>query len=78
MRNLDDLLAELDETRMWEIALDTEPSPLIWLSGERIDSGFGPIAAITGLKSPWLRRHSTGVADLAEAAAWRVGAPEDR
>ena len=28
-----------------------------------------------GLKSPWLREHSTGVAELAEAAAWRMGLP---
>ena len=33
------------------------------------------IAALTGLKSPWLREHSTGVAELAEAAAWRMGLP---
>ena len=72
-RNLDDLLAELDETRMWEHALECEPTPLIWLSGDRIDAAFGTIAAITGLKSPWLREHSTGVAELAEAAAWRWG-----
>src|SRR4029079_15343118 len=28
------------------------------------------------LKSPWLREHSTGVAELAEAAAWRMGLPD--
>src|SRR5215208_373324 len=70
---LDELLAELDETRMWELALECEPAPQIWLSGDRIDAAFGTIAAITGLKSPWLREHSTGVAELAEAAAWRLG-----
>ena len=75
--NLDELLAELDETRMWEHALESEPSPPIWLSGDRIDAGFAAIAAITGLKSPWLREHSTGVADLAEAAAWRADLPAD-
>ncbi len=51
----------------------SEPTPLVWLSGDRIDAAFGTIAAITGLKSPWLREHSTGVAELAEAAAWRMG-----
>ena len=76
-RNLDELLAELDDTRMWEIALECEPAPLIWLSGDRIDAAFGTIAAITGLKSPWLREHSTGVAELAEAAAWRCGLPAE-
>ena len=33
--------------------------------------------AFTDLKSPWLREHSTGVAELAEAAAWRLGLPAD-
>jgi HD-GYP domain-containing protein (c-di-GMP phosphodiesterase class II) len=76
-RNLDAMLGDLDEPRMWELALGCEPAPLIWLHGDRIDAAFGTIAAITGLKSPWLREHSTGVAELAEAAAWRLALPED-
>ena len=72
-RNLDEMLAGLDEARMWEHALDSEPTPLVWLSGERVDAAFTTIAAITGLKSPWLRQHSTSVAELAEGAAWRMG-----
>ena len=75
VRNFDELLAELDETRMWEQALEIEPFPQVWIAGERIDAAFAAIAAITGLKSPWLREHSTGVAELAEAAAWRLGLP---
>ena len=62
---------------MWECALECEPSPPIFISGERIDAAFAAIAAITGLKSPWLREHSTSVAELAEAAAWRMGLPAD-
>ena len=77
VRNFDDLLAELDETRMWEQALESEPFPQIWIAGERVDAAFAAIAALTGLKSPWLREHSTGVAELAEAAAWRMGLPAD-
>ncbi len=73
VQNLDELLGELDETRMWEQALELEPFPQIWVGGERVDAAFTAIAALTGLKSPWLREHSTGVADLAEAAAWRLG-----
>ena len=53
----------------------SEPAPLVWIAGDRIDAAFAAIAAITGLKSPWLREHSTGVAELAEAAAWRMGLP---
>jgi HD-GYP domain-containing protein (c-di-GMP phosphodiesterase class II) len=73
--NFADLLAELDETRMWEQALESEPFPQMWIAGERVDAAFTAIAALTGLKSPWLREHSTGVAELAEAAAWRIGLP---
>ena len=58
---------------MWEQALEAEPFPQIWIAGEQVDAAFAAIAALTGLKSPWLREHSTGVADLAEAAAWRMG-----
>ena len=58
-------------------ALECEPSPPIFIAGDRIDAAFAAIAAITGLKSPWLREHPTGVAELAEAAAWRMGLPAD-
>ena len=76
-RHFDEMLAELDETRMWEQALEIEPSPQVWITGERLDAAFVAIAAFTDLKSPWLRDHSTGVAELAEAAAWRMGLPAD-
>ena len=74
-RNFGELLADLDETRMWEQALEIEPFPQVRIAGERVDAAFMAIAALTGLKSPWLREHSTGVAELAEAAAWRIGLP---
>jgi HD-GYP domain-containing protein (c-di-GMP phosphodiesterase class II) len=76
LRNFDDLL-DLDETRMWEQALEAEPFPKLWIAGDRVDAAFMAIAALTGLKSPWLREHSTGVAELAEAAAWRSGLPAE-
>ncbi|HUA69687.1 MAG TPA: HD domain-containing phosphohydrolase, partial [Solirubrobacteraceae bacterium] len=75
--NLAVMLAELDDTQMWDYALAIEPSPPVWLHGEAIDAGFAAIAAITGLKTPWLREHSIAVADLAEAAAWRAGFDEE-
>ncbi len=51
------MLADLDETRMWDQALEIEPSPQVWIGGERVDAAFTAIAALTGLKSPWLREH---------------------
>lgn len=77
VRSFDDLLDELDEARMWEQAVEAEPFPRIWIAGERVDAAFAAMAALTGLKSPWLREHSAGVAELAEAAAWRMGLPAD-
>jgi HD-GYP domain-containing protein (c-di-GMP phosphodiesterase class II) len=75
VRHFDDLLATLDETRIWELALESEPLPQVWIAGDRVDAAFAAIASFTDLKSPWLRGHSVGVAELAEAAAWRLGLP---
>ena len=69
------LLADLDEARMWDQAVESEPFPQRWIAGERVDAAFTAIATLTGLKSPWLREHATSVAELAEAAAWRLGLP---
>ena len=60
---------------MWAQALECEPFPQRRIAGEQVDAAFRAIAALADLKSPWLREHSTGVADLAEAAAWRLGLP---
>ena len=77
LRDFDDALSELDESRMWDHALESEPFPHLHLSDDGIDAGFGAVAALTNLKSPWFREHSTNVADLAEAAAWRLQLPAD-
>jgi HD-GYP domain-containing protein (c-di-GMP phosphodiesterase class II) len=76
-RHFDEVCAGLDDSRMWQHALDSEPFPQVRLSGDEIDAGFSAFAALTGLKSPWFREHSTRVADLAEAAAWRLGLSAD-
>ncbi len=76
-RNFGDLVDDLDDARMWGQALESEPFPQVWIAGARVDAAFMAIATLTGLKSPWLRRHSTGVAELAEAAAWRMSLEAD-
>ena len=76
--HLPELLAELDDASIWEDALANEPAPLIWIEAQDIDNAFSTFAAITGLKSPWLREHSISAGDLAEAAAWRMGLPQDQ
>src|SRR4051794_3689892 len=77
LEHFEDIRGDLAEVDIWAQALEAEPLPRIWLEGEGIDAAFGAIAALTGLKSPWLREHSTGVAELAEAAAWRLGLPAE-
>jgi HD-GYP domain-containing protein (c-di-GMP phosphodiesterase class II) len=77
VRHFGEVCAGFDEARMWEHALESEPFPRVTLSGEGIEAGFASFAALTGLKSPWFREHSTAVADLAEAAAWRLGLPPE-
>lgn len=77
VRNFAELLDDLDETRMWQHALESEPFPQLWLDGDRLAAAFGAIAALADLKSPWFGEHSTGVAELAEAAGWRAGLEPD-
>ena len=77
VRSFADLLGDLDDTRMWQQALDSEPLPQASIAGDRIAAAFGAIAALADLKSPWFHEHSTGVAELAEAAAWRAGLAPD-
>jgi HD-GYP domain-containing protein (c-di-GMP phosphodiesterase class II) len=76
-RNFGDLLGDLDDAHMWTQAMGAEPMPPRWIHGDAIDVAFGTFAAIAGLKSPWLREHSTRVAELAEAAAWRMDLPAE-
>ena len=73
--NFADLMEGMDGAEMWTLALESEPFPQLWIAGARVEAAFSAIAALTGLKSPWLREHSTGVAELAEAAAWRMHLP---
>ena len=77
VRSFAELLGDLDDTRMWQQALESEPLPRVLLGADRITAAFGAIAALADLKSPWFREHSTGVAELAEAAAWRAGLAPD-
>lgn len=75
--HFDDLLRGLDEARIWEQAIASEPSPQRWIAGDEIDAAFGVVATFTDLKSHWLRGHAEAVAELAEAAAWRLDLTAD-
>jgi HD-GYP domain-containing protein (c-di-GMP phosphodiesterase class II) len=71
------LLDELDDALVWEQAVGSEPPPQRWMSGEEVDAAFRVIGTFTDLKSYWLRGHAEHTAQLAEAAAWRLGLPQD-
>jgi DNA-binding CsgD family transcriptional regulator len=75
--HLDELLDGLDDALIWEQAIAAEPPPQRWMTGEEIDAAFRVVGTFTDLKSYWLRGHAEGTSQLAEAAAWRLGLPED-
>jgi HD-GYP domain-containing protein (c-di-GMP phosphodiesterase class II) len=63
---------------VWKEVLAAEPRPWLTLHGPEIDRALGAIGAFADLASPDLSGHSSGVADLAGAAAELCGfAPAD-
>ena len=74
-RSAGDLLAEPGSA--WDAALAAEPPPRRHLSDDGLDRTCRAIADFADIKSPWTIGHSTGVAELAEAAAWRLGLPAE-
>jgi HD-GYP domain-containing protein (c-di-GMP phosphodiesterase class II) len=69
-----EVLAELEED-CWRAVVDAEP-PRARLSGEAFDTALEALGDFADLKSPWFSGHSRAVAELAEAAAWRMGLAE--
>jgi len=53
--------------------LDAEPAPVRTIEADELDDALTAVADFADLKSPFLRRHSTGVASLAVAAAGAAG-----
>ncbi|MEA2449003.1 MAG: hypothetical protein QOG63_935 [Thermoleophilaceae bacterium] len=68
----DDLPAVLPDGSAWQAVIDARPvaAPL---RGEALDEGCRAIAYFADLKSTYTLEHSSGVAELAEAAGWRLG-----
>jgi HD-GYP domain-containing protein (c-di-GMP phosphodiesterase class II) len=71
------LLAGLEDGSSWEAVLTLEPGEQTVLSDEQFDNVCRAIADFTDLKSPYLFGHSSGVAELAAAAARQSHLPED-
>jgi len=64
-------LLELDPASAWDDTIASEPAPQLELSGEQIQHALAAIGEFTDLMSPFLVGHSSGVAELAGAAAQR-------
>ena len=52
---------------------DAEPAPVLTVEPDGLDGALAAVADFADLKSPFFRGHSTGVADLAVAAASAAG-----
>ena len=68
------ILEELEE-ESWEAVVAGEPARAR-LTGEAFDAALEALGDFADLKSPWFTGHSRGVAELAEAAGWRLGLAE--
>jgi putative nucleotidyltransferase with HDIG domain len=76
LAKLPDALAELETTAIWEAALAVRPREPAGLTGEALDEACRVIGEFADLKSVFTLGHSPAVAELAEAAAWRLGLAE--
>jgi putative nucleotidyltransferase with HDIG domain len=74
LATLPDALVELEEAPVWEQVIAAQPSGT--LAGEALDEACRVIGEFADLKSIFTLGHSPAVAELAEAAAWRLGVSE--
>ena len=67
------MVAGLDTGSTWKAVLDAEPGARPRLCGERLDQALRSVGEFADMKSSFTRGHSAGVADLARAAAAKLG-----
>jgi HD-GYP domain-containing protein (c-di-GMP phosphodiesterase class II) len=67
-----EICAPLDDPSPWNTAMAAEPEPHRVLEGDAIDEALRAIAHFTDLKCEFTRGHSSGVAELARAAAEKL------
>jgi len=72
----DELLREVALADAWDRVIASEPQPSLFL-GERLAEACRVIADYADLKSFGTLGHSRSVAEVAEAAGWRLGLGED-
>jgi HD-GYP domain-containing protein (c-di-GMP phosphodiesterase class II) len=70
------VLEQLAEDDPWRLVLDAEPEPVRRLPADRLDRVAQAFGDLVDLKSTFTLGHSSRVAELAGAAAERIGLPD--
>ena len=76
-RQLGGLLDTVTAPHLWDRVLDVEPGPRPALAGVELTGALRTIGRFADLKSPYTLGHSSGVAELAGAAARDARLPAD-
>jgi HD-GYP domain-containing protein (c-di-GMP phosphodiesterase class II) len=71
----DELLADLDDVRTWEVVVAAQPGLAHVLTDDELDAGLLAIADFVDLKSPYLLGHARVLAELVGEAAPLLGLP---
>jgi HD-GYP domain-containing protein (c-di-GMP phosphodiesterase class II) len=71
--NANSVFEGLDSDSTWDMVIDAEPGLRRRLNAAELDTALEALADYIDLKSPYTLGHSRGVADLAAAAASRMG-----
>jgi HD-GYP domain-containing protein (c-di-GMP phosphodiesterase class II) len=71
------LFETLEVESIWDTVLDAEPGARPRISEDQVEAGTRAIADFVDLKSPYTVGHSSGVAELAAAAAELYGLPQE-
>ncbi|TDE09271.1 HD domain-containing phosphohydrolase [Jiangella asiatica] len=71
-----EFLGGLEDIDAYQCVLDAEPDPVRLVDDVELEAVARTFGNLVDLKSPWLHGHSTGVADLAAAAALGMGLDE--
>jgi HD-GYP domain-containing protein (c-di-GMP phosphodiesterase class II) len=69
-------MAELDDDQ-YAAVMGAEPAPAVTIDHGQLDIALRAVADFADIKSPYLRGHSTGVAELASTAATAAGLSDD-
>jgi HD-GYP domain-containing protein (c-di-GMP phosphodiesterase class II)/DNA-binding CsgD family transcriptional regulator len=76
VREAEGLFEAIERPSIWEYFLEIEPEPHATASDARFDDVALAFGRMADLKSVWTLGHSSGVAQLADAAAKALGLPD--